>query len=608
MKNLNQKEKIAIFAVLFLSVILFFAFGFYHLTKFETTDEHLWKYGRIKQYWQALKNKEWEKTYINDKPGITVALISGSGLLFEPNPENHKITDPAITANGLFEVYDTQKTERINFVFRFPILIFSTLSLLIFFWLTLRSFSSPWLALFATIFISTNPILIGMSQIINPDSFLWIFGGLAAFSYLAFINTRENKFLLLCGLFTGMALLSKYTAFILFIFYALALFAKIIFLNREDSSAINQAYLFKQTGSILKILLIAIAVFSFFLPAVFSNPNYIIKGISQFLSVPNIIALLLVIGAVGFLTVRRNNLINDLIDWLAKKSSVFVKIVCVMFVLLILTSFVNVWTEQKISPVDALRDNAYANEPKEFNFKPLLVEENFLQKNIQLFLMEIYPFIFSISPVLIFLLLFILIKSFFGKISANSKPLIFLMISFFLIYFASTIFAQIITNARYLILLYPLLALLGAFTLIEFFQHLRIKSTRSFLFFSILIISCGALTLWHIRPFYFSYASSLLPGKFSIHDSWGHGFYEAAQHLNSLPNSTEHIIRSNSGTICPFLNGKCLKSRKIDINVARPDYFVTSKRGVLKERNHFIFINSTPIKDSRYYYAKMQTE
>ncbi len=108
------REKHFIFFLLIVSAMSFFAFGLFHLAKFETTDEHLWKYGRIKQYWQALKNTNWEKTYINDKPGVTVALISGIGLIFEPEPETHKITDPAETAGGLFEVFDTSRTERIT--------------------------------------------------------------------------------------------------------------------------------------------------------------------------------------------------------------------------------------------------------------------------------------------------------------------------------------------------------------------------------------------------------------------------------------------------------------------------------------------------------------
>ena len=81
------KENLFIYLILAISIITFFLFGLFHLGKFETTDEHLWKYGRIKQYWTAIAERDWEKTYINDKPGVTVALVSGIGLLLEPDPE-----------------------------------------------------------------------------------------------------------------------------------------------------------------------------------------------------------------------------------------------------------------------------------------------------------------------------------------------------------------------------------------------------------------------------------------------------------------------------------------------------------------------------------------
>ena len=132
--NIKDKEKTIIFSILLAAVTIFFSFGFFHLSKFETTDEHLWKYDRIGKYWNSLKEKNWEGTYINDKPGITVALISGIGLLSEPDPkENEKLKNISPSEAKLFEQYDYTQTEKTNFRFRLPVLIFSTLSLFAFF-------------------------------------------------------------------------------------------------------------------------------------------------------------------------------------------------------------------------------------------------------------------------------------------------------------------------------------------------------------------------------------------------------------------------------------------------------------------------------------------
>lgn len=606
-----KNEKKIILGLLTISIITFFAFGFFHLAKFETTDEHLWKYDRIKQYWQALGNQDWEKTYINDKPGVTVAIVSGIGLLSEPNPENNNsISDPKINGSGLFDVYQANQSQRINMLFRLPILIFSSLSLILFFWLSWKAFSKPWLSLFLTIFLAFNPILLGISQVINPDSFFWIFGGLSALAYFVLMNNRNKKIVLLCGAATGFALLSKYTAFMLFLFYALASFSKIIFQGSEDSIKTNLKTLWIHARDIALVFLISITTFSILLPAVFIKPEYLFKGISQFLNLKSFAALAAAAIIFGMAIFFKSDIIGKTTSMIAAKKHYFLATICALFSLLILISFANVWTGEKLVPVDDLRDAAYANEPKEFNFKPLIDKQTgVIQKNSQLFLMEAYPFIFSLSPLVIFLIIFLTAKSFAKKISDENAAIIFPIISFALLYFISTIFAGVVTNARYLIILYPLFAIFSAATIMEIQPFFKMSKNLFFSITALFLIFLSSLNLWQLRPFYFSYANFFLPNKFSIHDSWGHGSYEAAQHLNSLPAVRDLVIWSNSDTVCRFFVGKCLRSRKIDLGIVTPDYFVISKRGELKLSNRFILNNNPePKKDSDYYFAKLKSD
>ncbi|EKE25805.1 MAG: hypothetical protein ACD_5C00031G0006 [uncultured bacterium] len=605
------KEKIIIFSILLFSVISFFAFGFFHLAQFETTDEHLWKYGRIQQYWQAIGNQEWEDTYINDKPGVTVALVSGFGLLKYPDPEKDQmvaVTDPGMS--GVFEKYNAPQSEKINFAFRFPVLVFSTLSLLLFFYLSSKAFNSNWKALAATLFIAFNPILVGISQIINPDSFFWIFGGLSMFSYLAYLNNaKQKKFLILCGILTGFALLSKYTAFMLFLFYGLAEISKIIFQSPSEAEKTDWKKLRSMVLDITKVFIMSITVFSLLLPAVFVHPEYLFKGISQFLNIKSIILLFIAFLGIFLLANYKKNLIGKISKILASKRHVLASIACALFLILISTSLLNVWTDQKLARVDALRDAAYANEPKEFNFKPLIDKRtNPILKNAELFVMEAYPFIFSLKPFFFVFILILTVRSLKRKIMDENAAIAFTTITFSIAYFASTIFAGIITNVRYTILLYPMFAILGVAAVSEIGQKFRLKDAKIFLIASILLSLLGLSTLWSLRPFYFSYANILLPEKFSIHDSWGHGSYEAAQHLNSLSNAKDLIIWSNSDTVCRFFEGKCLRSRKIDLSKVTPDYFVISKRGELKLNNRFVFTNNTSQKDSDYYFDKLNKD
>lgn len=608
MKNFSA-ENIIITIVLFVSVLSFFIFGLFHLGKFETTDEHLWKYGRIGQYWDALAEKDWKKTYINDKPGVTVALISGIGLISEPDPDaNQYLIDTSGSQTGLFEKYDYQQTEITNFRFRLPILIFASLSLLLFFYLALKAFSSKWIALFSTMLAATNPILLGMSQIINPDSFFWIFGGLSTLSYIALLNTNKKKFIVICGALTGMALLSKYTTFTLFLFYALALFAKLVFQKPEEAKKINWRIILQRLGELLAIFLISITVFSVLLPAVFVKPEYLLKGIGQFFNWKSI-SLFAVIGmSFAMIAIYAKDFFGQIFVFLAKHRNVLIIFSCAAFSLLLSISLINVWTGQHIAPVDALRDAAYANEPKEFNFKPLIgKDDNEILKNGKLFLMEAYPFIFSLSPLIIISILFLTYLSLRKKLPDEvSYPLTAIFL-FSLAYFASTIFAGVVTNVRYSIVLYPLFAIVGALALIEAGKIFRFDDKKIPTTISIIILAYGLLIFLTMKPFYFSYTNFLLPEKYTVHDSWGHGSYEAAQYLNSLPEAEKLIIWSNSDTVCRFFKGKCLRSRKIDLAKVTPDYFVVSKRGALKTSNRFVLLNNPDeTKSSDYYFDNME--
>lgn len=579
-----KNEKIIILGFLLVSIASFFAFGFYHLTKFETTDEHLWKYGRIGNYWEALKEHDWKKTYINDKPGVTIALFSGIGLLFEPEPESQRVKDT------LFTVFDTDRTERINLVFRFPILLLATLSLPLFFWLIRKAFDSDWLALFSTMFIALNPILIGITQVINPDSFLWIFGGLSTFSYLAYLNTKEKKLLLMAGIFTGFALLSKYTAIILFVLYLLFLLSRIIFKNDDEKNDPDYKFLIKEIFNILLIFFISIAIFILFIPAIFVQPSYLTKGVAQFFKRGNLTSFIIFgILIFGIIAYYRRKFFDGLISFLSIHKKKLLVITCSLFVLLLFILLANVWSNQKLIPFDTLRDTAYAQEPKKFNFGNMLKLDGFLEKNIKLYALEAYPFIFSLTPLSFLFVVFLLAKAIVKKTKNNSSIVLFSIMLFSLTYFLMTVAVRVVANVRYSLILQFLFAFLSAVALLELLDSLKLKEKKYLILSAFFVLTFSFYSLWSIKPFYFSYESSLLPKKFTVNSTWGSGFYEAAQYLNSKPSPENLIIYSNSATICPFIKGKCLSSRKIDLRSAKPDYFIISKRGELKEKNRFIF-------------------
>lgn len=604
-----------VFSFAFLTIFIFANFGWYHLGKFETTDEHLWKYTRIGNYWEGWREWKLEKTYINDKPGITVGIFSGFGLIPDDHPERSELVPLAPEEAKLFEDYREDQTELVNVRFRLPILVVNTLALVAFFLLLQAIFRSFPISLLVTLLIGLNPILVGIAQVINPDSFFWLFGFLSALCYLGFLFRDQPRFLVATGLMTGFALLSKYTAFLLFPLFGLFLIGYFLFTSDEPRAILNRQTVMKHLLAFLKIFGLATLTFFILLPATFLDPSLFFKGASQFLD-PNkwrywLIALGLFTGFV-FLAWKygTDDRLLTLQNWLKERSLLITRVVTLAFGTIIILSLVNVWTGQALAPVEALRDAAYANEPQAFNFKPVLLKTAPLyEKWFEVGLMEIFPFVFSLTPIL-FLSIFLGLVGLWKNIfSSRAKVIVFAVFAFILLYIFATYQARVVTNARYMIALFPLIALAGAVAIDEWVRRLVKEELQKKVFTLItsLLFIFGVFTLWQLRPFYFSYTNFLLPNEQSIHDSWGHGFYEAAMYLNTLPNAKNLVIWSNSNTVCRFFVGKCLQSRQIDLSQVTPDYFVMSKRGVIKVRNQPVLKNNPwPKRDTAYYVDKVQ--
>lgn len=598
-----------------LSLITFAGFGFFHLGQFETTDEHLWKYDRIGSYWKAVQSGAWADTYINDKPGITVALISGLGLLEEPTPKKSERRDLPTGEANLFEAYNTQQTEKTNIAFRLPILLFTLLALCLMFFLLTTLFSSQWIALFITLFITYNPLLLGIAQIINPDSFFWIFSFLATIVFLSWLQFHHTRLAFLTGVFLGFALLSKYTAFLLLLFFFILTFSHFIFVSTQKFS---RSWIFNTFKSFSLIFLVAAVTFFVLLPATFLNPALFFKGFSQFFLLkhwPYWVGIATT-GSIGIwlgYKFLQDTSLATIEGFFHQYRLLLFRILSVLFLLLYVTILINSWTGQILSPVEALRDSAYANEPQAFNFRPVL-EKNapVLEKWFKLYLMEGAPLVFSLTPIMLLLIFIGALAGHTALFRPMTRHILFSVFCFTLLYLTATIFAKVVTNARYMIMLYPLLALAAGLVLSDLSEFLtkRFNLKHSFVYtiVAICIILSSSLTLWIIKPFYFSYTNGLLPIDQSIHDSWGHGSYEAAQYLNALPQAESLIIWSSSDTVCRFFLGKCLKSRRIDLSIVKPDYLVMSKRGIIKIRNQPIFENNPwPHRDPAYYVSKLQT-
>lgn len=254
--------------ILTLSLLMFFVFGFYRIGKFVTADEHYWVYERIPQYFQAIRDVNIKKTRINDKPGVSLALVSGIGLFWEKNPQNHFEKAERI------DDYDTENSEKFYSSFRIPLLVFNLLLAVYLFWVIGKILKNNQLSALAVSFTILSPVILGISRIINPDALLWSTSASAIFSFFALVKTEEKKFILLTGFFTGLALLSKYTANILFVFYFLFILLEYL-MNHPKLNFTNPqktfGYFKKNIFWMVVIFFLSCLFLGFFMPAALKN-------------------------------------------------------------------------------------------------------------------------------------------------------------------------------------------------------------------------------------------------------------------------------------------------------------------------------------------------
>jgi len=217
---------------------------------------------------------------------------------------------------------------------------------------------------------------------------------------------------------------------------------------------------------------------------------------------------------------------------------------------------------------------------KEFNYADGFgYNPNLLEK----YLFEFNPLVFSITPIVLFFVGFLLIRMTFFRKKVEHFFLSFGIIFFILAYYTASIASDVVVTVRYGIILYPLVAFLAAIGLWELYV-LWLKKLHSSILIAttILAIFISSLSIFYIQPFYFNYTNFLLPKNKLISDAWGYGGYEAAQHLNSLPNPENITIWADYYGVCEFFRGKCLTDYKFDQTTYPIDYYVLTRRGKIR--------------------------
>lgn len=564
--NVRIKSKLSL--VFLISLALYFAFGFYHIAKFETADEHYWMYdpvsGRIHDYWGAIGRKDWLGTRINDKPGVMLAYISGVGILFEDSLHK-RVTEPVDYQSA----FSSQETEKINLAFRVPLLIFNGLFSLFLFWAIRRLTKNSWLSVTAVSLVLLNPIIIGVSQIINPDSLLWIFSFSALISFLNYLKYRQKADVALCALLFGFALLSKYSAVIFIPFFFLLV---LVHLLQENDQLVFSKKAKENVSAYFSILAGSFVVFAILMPAVIINPEFFYYGTVGFKGM----------GPIFWSVVATNVLIYLDAYFLKSKHAFFLaKNVLKIFPYMMKAFFAFVAGIFCLTLINwSIGDNFLGI--KGINFDAGRSYPFRRQDFIDKLFLEIYPLVFSLTPLVILSIIALWIKGIFKPL--KYPLLVFSTSAFPVVFYAAVLKQDLLVNIRYSVMLYPLLGLLAAFSLEEFILN-KMTSYRKFVTI-LMVMGISSVSLWLIKPYYFNYTNDLLPKNRIITGAWGYGGYEAAQILNALPNSRQLKIWSDYWGVCYFFDGTCVQASGYNNYMVKSEentinYYVMTRRGAI---------------------------
>lgn len=559
-KKWFAKQGISTLITLFTIVVIFGFFGSWRISQFAAVDEPLWTFDRIPSYWKNVKQLNWSNTNISDKPGITVALVSGIGLL-DVNPKQY---DPKIPGSKDLNI------QEMNSALRLPILLFATLMLPVFYFLLERLLGIR-TALLSTAFIGLSPILLGMSRIINPDALLWVFAPLSLISFLIYQKKRLKLYLYLTGIFLGLAILTKYVANILYVFLFGMLFIEYILNNHRYKNISLRKYLVSALRDFLMLITISLAVFYILYPGTWLRPDRLFTGtiLSQaFVSTWPIFAAFfsLIFADILFF---KNKFSKITLGFLIERKKILINCFVVCFLLIIAFVLFNTYAGMKFydfqeilaSPKTSFKENGF----------------------IALVLSNFYPLLFAISPIAVIGLLVKLTRSLRSRtIAEEDSTNVALFLSFFIFaYYFGTTVNNVVSTTRYQIILYPLVLIISAMGIVFIYESFEKKYSWkkfSFTLLSIIIISISAISLYLSKPFYLSYASSLLPQEnFLDLKDMGPGSYEAAQYLNSLPNAEKLSIWTDKTGVCNFFKGSCYGDLSFDdLSDISLDYVVVS--------------------------------
>jgi hypothetical protein len=417
-------------------------------------DEHFW-FLRTQNFISAIQKGDWAGTYQNPKPGITVMFLSGVCL-----ETVLQVYELAFNFRPQIYTYDTFWL--VSLATKLPLVLLNIVSV-IGITIIIRKIFNKQLSIFFLILLVLHPYFIGISRYFHGDGTLTIFMSLSVFTLFYAIFSDKRLFLVLSGIFGGLAVLTKLQGVFLFPYLGLILLCEVFY-----------------------------------------------KKLS----------------------------IKDLVFWFVLWS--------VVFVFTIFLFFPALW----VNAADTLRS---------------IFEEAFVitstGKNAKV---NFNPYLVSFPMIVTFPSILLNICGIIAFVKSRNKYILYSMMFVFFYVIQIQLVEQ--KSERYLLPLFPFLALIGAYGLDYLKTYLRSVQFKWILVF-VTVFNFSWL-LWN-TPYYTAHAE-LAP--------WGAVYFEAAKYLNSKPDAqnTKVVAVEKPHTFRPFFKGKTYGINESLPSGWTPEYVITA--------------------------------
>ncbi len=576
----NSKfAQIAHWMIVVALTVTFALVGLAGIGKQALVDESFWVYGRVEKFWDNVIEGDWYNARTGDnKPGITVAISAGAGLL------QYDDTKALKKAN-----LSPEERESLLSAFRIPLFVTIVLLLPIFY-IVLRKLLSPWEALMSYVLITLSPLLLGMSRIVNPDALFWVLTPISLLLAISFgINLRKSgsvKYAIGAGVFLGLALLTKYTATILLLLLPILIIVSALFIKQNTNL---RKYLRKLSLGYGICILVALLVIIIFYPGTWAKYDRILLvslWSPPLLGLWKIIVITLTLAWLDIFVARTSRIAQILTYFgnLRNLPSVLLGIFGVATLTTVLFVLADAWWWQIVDYQTVIASPKSILSGLGILGLPIGIAANWYTLLFGLPTIALIGIIWFCGQ-----LIFTTIHS--KKFAQNQIAGAFLLLSIWFYYLGITV-SGVIGTVRYQIITYPLaliVAGIGIVSLTRFCAKIPVGKQNDkpknkhavILWLALIAITVSSIyTLRNIAPYYFSYANAILPpGQVLNLKDMGDGSYQMTMYLNKLPNAKDTSIWSDKNGVCRFFLGKCTTNRKFlrQENLRKQiDYFVIS--------------------------------